>query len=61
MGRSSTYDHDIEREIMKFVRGNLLNYIQAPYVEVRFKASALAAAVHPRVMTALYRMIAERN
>lgn len=61
MGRSGAYDHDMEREIMKFVRGNLMNYIKAPYVEARFKVSALAAAVHPRVMTALYRMIAERN
>lgn len=61
MGRSGTYDHDMEREIMKFVRGNLPGYIKARYVETRFKVSALAAAVHPRVMTTLYRMIAERN
>lgn len=61
MGRSNVYDHEIARDIMRFARGNLIGYLRAPYVEARFKASALAAAVHYRIMTALYRAVAERK
>ena len=60
MGRGNVYDHEIARDIMRFARRNLVNYLRAPYVEARFKASALAAAVHYRVMTALYRAVVER-
>lgn len=61
MGRSNVYNHEIAEDIMRFARSNLIGYLRAPYVEARFKASALATAVHYRIMTALYRAVAERK
>ena len=57
MGRNKTYDKKLIRQIKKFVRKRLLDFLGAGYVSPTMKASAVVLSISYRILIASYRLV----
>lgn len=57
MSRNGNIDRQIQCEIVSFVRENLWGYLATPCVGLKYKLSAMAAAVHPGALGMAYALV----